>query len=254
MVAMLSDEPSADPEARIPAGRTTPDDPAATGPPSDVPSPRSAAEPDAPPAREAPATTGATPTTATGSGDEHEPPRAGRRPRRIVRRTLKTAVALAVVLAFLALGDRWAVLYAENAAARQVQKALKLHAEPEVHIDSFPFIGQILAGNIDHVEVNVPHVDAGPVSVAQVKGAVDDLRIVGGLPSSVKGAVLSRVRGDILLDFKDLNREVGASQLRLTPGPARTPCWPAAPCPWAAPGPGSRDAHSWSAPGTAVCA
>ncbi|MET7802788.1 LmeA family phospholipid-binding protein [Streptomyces decoyicus] len=98
---------------------------------------------------------------------------------------------------------------------------LKLRDETEVHIDSFPFIGQVLAGNIDHVEVNVPDVDAGPVSVAQVKGTVDDIRIVGSLPSSVKGAVLSRVRGDILLGFKDLNREVGASQIHLMPGPEK---------------------------------
>ncbi|MFK0263505.1 DUF2993 domain-containing protein [Streptomyces angustmyceticus] len=138
-----------------------------------------------------------------------------------MRRTAKAVVALAVVLAFLALGDRWAVLYAENLAAQQVQKALKLRAEPEVHIDSVPFVGQVLAGDIDHVEVDVPDVDAGPVSVAQVKGTADDIRIVGSLPSSVKGAVLSRVRGDILLDFKDLNREVGASQIRLRPGPGK---------------------------------
>ncbi|WP_235445093.1 LmeA family phospholipid-binding protein [Streptomyces sioyaensis] len=155
------------------------------------------------------------------TGDEKEHPRAGRKSRRLVRRTAKVVVALAVVLAFLALGDRWAVLYAQNLAAQQVQKALKLRAEPEVHIDSFPFIGQVLAGNVDHVEVNVPDIDAGPVSVAQVKGTVDDIRIVGSLPSSVKGAVLNRVRGDIFLDFKDLNREVGASQVHLMPGPEK---------------------------------
>ncbi|WP_234426567.1 LmeA family phospholipid-binding protein [Streptomyces niger] len=135
-----------------------------------------------------------------------------------MRRTAKTAVALGVVLAFLALGDRWAVLYAENLAAQKVQDALKLRAEPEVHIDSFPFLGQLAAGHLDHVEVNVPDVPAGRVSVAQVKGTVDDIRIVGSLPTSVKGAVLSRVRGDVFLDFDDLNREVGASQVRLVPG------------------------------------
>ncbi|MGW2918120.1 LmeA family phospholipid-binding protein [Streptomyces angustmyceticus] len=138
-----------------------------------------------------------------------------------MRRTAKVLVALAVVLAFLALGDRWAVLYAENVAAQQAQKALKLRAEPEVHIDSVPFVGQVLAGDIDHVEVDVPDVDAGPVSVAQVKATADDIRIVGSLPSSVKGAVLTRVHGDILLDFKDLNREVGASQIHLRPGPGK---------------------------------
>ncbi|MGW2896686.1 LmeA family phospholipid-binding protein [Streptomyces sp. NPDC001212] len=84
-----------------------------------------------------------------------------------------------------------------------------------------PFLGQVLAGGVDLVEVSVPHVDAGPVSVAQVRANVDDIRIVGSLPSSVKGAVLGRVRGDILLDFKDLNREVGASRVHLSPGPGK---------------------------------
>ncbi|GAA3183219.1 MULTISPECIES: DUF2993 domain-containing protein [Streptomyces] len=257
---MLSNEPSAHSTARVPAGRTPrngeePDAAPARNDGADLgrnDGPDPSRNDDVAPDRDsgaAPAT-GSTPApavpdsapTVTGSGtdpaattatagtgtdtapigDGKEPPRPGRKPRRVlVRRTVKTAVALAVVLAFLALGDRWAVLYAENVAAQQVQRALKLHAEPEVHIDSFPFVGQVLAGGIDHVEVTVPHVDAGPVSVARVKGTVDDIRIVGSLPSSVEGAVLSRVRGDVLLDFKDLNREVGASQIRLRPGPGK---------------------------------
>ncbi|MFG2395715.1 LmeA family phospholipid-binding protein [Streptomyces lydicus] len=209
MVAMLSNEPFADSEARVPASRAPQDGPASENQDPAEPSAPGGEEPDAS------STQGAT------VGVDKEHPRTGRKPRRIVRSTAKVVVALAVVLAILALGDRWAVLYAENVAAQQVQKALKLRAEPEVHIDSFPFIGQVLAGNIDHVEVNVPDVDAGPVSVAQVKGTVDDIRIVGSLPSSVKGAVLSRVHGDVLLDFKDLNREVGASQIHLVPGPEK---------------------------------
>ncbi|MFH9244068.1 LmeA family phospholipid-binding protein [Streptomyces lydicus] len=288
MVAMLSNEPSADSEARVPASRAPQDGPAWDNQGPAEPSAPGGEEPDASStqgntvgvdsgtdtasatvidtavtdngtdsgpradggtsaagtATATAADSGTGSATATGadtrvagaagattaadagtdntiSGDGKEHPRTGRKPRRIVRRTAKVVLALAVVLAILALGDRWAVLYAENVAAQQVQKALKLRAEPEVHIDSFPFIGQVLAGNIDHVEVNVPDVDAGPVSVAQVKGTVDDIRIVGSLPSSVKGAVLSRVRGDVLLDFKDLNREVGASQIHLVPGPEK---------------------------------
>ncbi|MEW9515911.1 LmeA family phospholipid-binding protein [Streptomyces tubercidicus] len=247
---MLSNEPSADSKARVPASRAAQDGPASDNQGPDEPSAQGGEEPDASspqgntvgvdsgigtgsttvsdtavtdnntaPGPGADVGTGTAATATATAADEKKPPRAGRKPRRIVRRTAKVVVALAVVLAFLALGDRWAVLYAENLAAQQVQKALKLRAEPEVHLDSFPFIGQVLAGNIDHVEVDVPDVDAGPVSVAQVKGTVDDIRIVGSLPSSVKGAVLSRVRGDILLDFKDLNREVGASQIHLMPGP-----------------------------------
>ncbi|AJT69830.3 hypothetical protein T261_8235 [Streptomyces lydicus] len=259
MVAMHSNEPSADSKARVPASRAAQDGPASGCRGPDEPSAQGGEEPDtsSPQGNTAGAVSGtgtgsATAVIANGTdstagtgadtsvvgtagattaadagtdntitGDEKEPPRAGRKPRRIVRRTAKVVVGLVVVLAFLALGDRWAVLYAEDLAAQQVQKALKLHAEPEVHIDSFPFIGQVLAGNIDHVEVNVPDVDAGPVSVAQAKGTADGIRIVGSLPSSAKGAVLSRVRGDILLDLKDLNREVGASQVHLMPGPEK---------------------------------
>lgn len=251
MVAMLSNEPSANSKTRIPASRAAQDGPASDNQGPDGPSAQgNTVGVDSCPGTGTAAATataagsgtdsttvtgadtsalgaaGAGPVSATGAGtdhtitgDEKEHPRAERKAPRIVWRTAKVVVTLAVVLALLALGDRWAVLYAENLAAQQVQKALKLHAEPEVHIDSFPFIGQVLAGTIDHVEVNVPDVDAGPVSVAQVKGTGDNVRIVGSLPSSVKGAVLSRVRGDILLDFKDLNREVGASQIHLRPVP-----------------------------------
>ena len=214
-MAMIENGPSEDSTARIPGARTPAERPDRDDKASHSPS--------AGPGQRASDGTGGH------SGEDGAAPRdrkarkarrrEARRARRSpVRTTAKLIVALVVVLAFLALGDRWAVLYAENMAAQKVQEALKLHAEPEVHIDSFPFLGQVAMGNIDHVDVNVPHVSAGRVSVAQVKGSVDDIRIVGSLPSSVKGAVLSKVRGDVLLDFDDLNREVGASQVKLAPG------------------------------------
>ncbi|WP_425841019.1 DUF2993 domain-containing protein [Streptomyces fractus] len=197
---MIENGPSEDSTAHIPATRT-----ATGGEPADD-------APDSPP--------GDTDTPQDRSRNRKD--RKARRARRSpARTTVKVLITLGVVLGFLALGDRWAVLYAQNMAAKKVQEALKLHAEPEVHIDAFPFLGQVAMGHIDHVEVNVPHVPAGPVSIAQVKGSIDDIRIVGSLPSSVKGAVLSKVRGDILLDFDDLNREVGASQVKLSPGPHR---------------------------------
>jgi hypothetical protein len=141
-----------------------------------------------------------------------------RRRRSIAGRAVKTAVALAVLLAFLFVGDRWAALYAENKAAEKVRSALKLHAEPEVHIGGFPFLTQLAGERLDHVEVAVPDMPAGRISVAQVKGSVDDVRIVGGAPSSIKGAVLGRMEGDVLLDFDDLDRELGTSQVDFTAG------------------------------------
>ncbi|WP_461016276.1 LmeA family phospholipid-binding protein [Streptomyces daliensis] len=145
-----------------------------------------------------------------------------RRRRSRIRTSLKIGIALAVLLAFLGVGDRWAVLYAENKAAEKVQGALKLHAEPEVHINGFPFLTQLASERLDDVDITIPDMPAGRVSVAQVKGSVNDVRIVGDAPTSIKGAVLGQMRGHVLLDFDDLDRELGTSQVRFTAGGKNT--------------------------------
>jgi hypothetical protein len=141
-----------------------------------------------------------------------------RRRASLIGRSLKTSVAIVVLLAFLFVGDRWAALYAENKAAEKVRSALKLHAEPEVHIRGFPFLTQVAGERLDHVDIAVPDMPAGRISVAQVRGSVDDVRIVGGAPSAIKGAVLGRMKGYVLLDFDDLDRELGTSQVDFTAG------------------------------------
>lgn len=145
-----------------------------------------------------------------------------RRRRSRVRRTVKLAILCCTLLAFLAVGDRWAALYAEGKAAEKVQQSLHLHARPEVHIEGFPFLTQVARGRLDHVETKIPDVPAGRVSVAQVSGDVDDVKIVGDAPSAIKGAVLGRMKGDVLLDFDDLDRELGTSQVAFTAGGRHT--------------------------------
>ncbi|MFE9386206.1 DUF2993 domain-containing protein [Streptomyces sp. NPDC007025] len=145
-----------------------------------------------------------------------------RRRRSRLSRTVKLGVVCCALLAFLGVADRWAALYAEGKAADQVQSALKLHARPEVHINGFPFLTQVARNRLDDVEVTIPDVPAGRVSVAQVSGRVKDVRIIGDAPSSVRGAVLGRMKGDVLLDFDDLDRELGTSQVTFTPGGTHT--------------------------------
>ncbi|MBO8186702.1 LmeA family phospholipid-binding protein [Streptomyces spirodelae] len=145
-----------------------------------------------------------------------------RRRRSRLSRTVKLGIACCALLAFLGVGDRWAVLYAEGKAAEKVQDSLHLHARPEVHINGFPFLTQVAKGRLDHVEVAVPDVPAGRVSVAQVSGTVNDVRIVGDAPSAIRGAVLGRMKGDVLLDFDDLDRELGTSQVKFTAGGEHT--------------------------------
>ncbi|MBV1935295.1 DUF2993 domain-containing protein [Streptomyces sp. BV286] len=125
---------------------------------------------------------------------------------------VKAVIAVLVLAAFLALGDRWALLYAERTAAEKVRDQLKLSAAPEVEIDGFPFVTQVLDKRIDSVSVTVPDVEADRVSLAKVSATATGIRIDGGL-TSIRGASIPRIDGEVLLSFDDLNRELGASQV-----------------------------------------
>jgi hypothetical protein len=148
--------------------------------------------------------------------------RRARRPRRRRRSPLaglslavKAVIAVLVLAAFLALGDRWALLYAERTAAEKVRDQLNLSAAPEVEIDGFPFLTQVLDRRIDSVSITVPDVAANRVSLAKVSAEATGIRIDGGL-TSISGVRIPELRGEVLLSFNDLNRELGASQMTFT--------------------------------------
>ncbi|MFJ7998671.1 DUF2993 domain-containing protein [Streptomyces sp. NPDC096310] len=129
---------------------------------------------------------------------------------------LKLSVTLVACMAFLLLADRAALLYAQDKAEEKLQKSLGLATPPAVDIHGFPFLTQVIGKRLDRVDVTVPHVAADRVSLAEVRASASDIRVVGDLPTAVKGAVVSRMDGDVLLSFDDLNRELGASQVTFT--------------------------------------
>lgn len=158
-------------------------------------------------------------------------PRRGRRTSRRLRhrrrfraipRTLKLLIAVAALAAILVLGDRCAVLYAEKKASEKIRDDLHLAAAPQVDIHGFPFLTQVLGKRLKRVDITVPHVDAGRVSVAEVRASGRDIRLTGDLPTAVRGAVVGRLDGDVRLSFADLNRELGASQVRFSDAGADT--------------------------------
>ncbi|MFJ9105556.1 DUF2993 domain-containing protein [Streptomyces sp. NPDC102405] len=129
---------------------------------------------------------------------------------------LKTVASLLVLAAFLTLADRWALLYAEHRAADTLKDRLRLTAAPEVEIDGFPFLPQLVGGRLESVKVTVPDVAADRVTLAAVSATAHDIRLDGDGPTSVRGARVPRLDGDVLLSFADMNRELGASQVTFT--------------------------------------
>ncbi|MCQ9180629.1 DUF2993 domain-containing protein [Streptomyces sp. IBSBF 2953] len=129
---------------------------------------------------------------------------------------VKTVVGLVVLTAFVGLADRWALLYAQHRAAESLKEQLGLAAAPEVEIGGFPFLTQVAARRLDSVRVTVPDVAADRVSLARVTATAHDIRLDTDGFTTVRGAHVSRLDGDVLLSFSDLNRELGASQVRFT--------------------------------------
>ncbi|MFF8938844.1 DUF2993 domain-containing protein [Streptomyces paradoxus] len=129
---------------------------------------------------------------------------------------VKAVVGLVVLAAFAALGDRWAVLYAEHRAADTLKDRLDLAAAPEVEIGGFPFLTQLADKRLESVKVTVPDVAADRVSLARVSATAHDVTLNADGPTSVRGADVPRFDGDVMLSFEDLNRELGASQVTFT--------------------------------------
>ncbi|GAB7031744.1 DUF2993 domain-containing protein [Streptomyces sp. NPDC021749] len=129
---------------------------------------------------------------------------------------VKLLVAVLVCTAFLSLFDRFAVLYAQDKAAEKLKDALHLNATPEVDIQGFPFLTQVLDKRVDQVKVTIPDLAADRVSLAKFEATARDVRLDGDLPSSIKGATIGSMHGDVLLAFDDMNRELGASQVKFS--------------------------------------
>ncbi|MER6424352.1 DUF2993 domain-containing protein [Streptomyces sp. NPDC001137] len=146
--------------------------------------------------------------------------RGGRRRRRRfagLPLALKAVVGVVVLAAFLTLADRWALLYAERRAADELKDRMHLSAAPEVDIDGFPFLTQLADDRLKSVKVTVPDVAADRVSLARVTATAHDVRLnAPDGPTSVRGAGIPRLDGEVLLSFDDLNRELGASQVTFT--------------------------------------
>ncbi|MGD6753480.1 DUF2993 domain-containing protein [Streptomyces sp. BH105] len=152
--------------------------------------------------------------------DHWSPPdhrRAGRRRRRSrlagLSFALKGLIAVVVLCGFLAMADRWAVLYAENKAAEQIKKQMKLTAAPEVEIGGFPFLTQLADRRIGEMKVTVPDVAADRVTLAKVSATAHNVRIKGSGLTDISGAYADQMNGQVLLSFADMNRELGASQV-----------------------------------------
>jgi hypothetical protein len=125
------------------------------------------------------------------------PPTAGP-PRRGRRRLWIVLGSLLVLLVLLVALDRVAVAYADSQAAQQM-KSQGFPAKPDVTIEGFPFLTQVISRNLNDVHVTASKIAEGPVTLSLVADATDVK-----LNSDFQSGTITHINGTGLIGFSSL--------------------------------------------------
>ncbi|OEJ95229.1 LmeA family phospholipid-binding protein [Streptomyces thermolilacinus] len=114
-------------------------------------------------------------------------------------RALRTLLIIAVVLGGLfTIADRLAVAAAESEAADRVQARQGLSTAPDVAIRGFPFLTQIMGGELDQVDVAMTGVEATAggrtVRVGELNAELRGVRLENGYSRAVAASATGTAR------------------------------------------------------------
>ena len=121
---------------------------------------------------------------------------AGRRPRRRRRRVTMSIFTVLVILIVLVIGDRVAKAVAENDIANQIKSA-DSQINPSVNIPGFPFLTQVIARDINQIDISASNVPAGPITITSVNAVAKGVHING----SFNGGEVDSVTATVFVGF-----------------------------------------------------
>jgi hypothetical protein len=127
-----------------------------------------------------------------------------RRRHRALRNTI--VVVLALIVLFI-VGDRLAVLYAQNQVAQQFKEQGGFEGTPSVSIKGFPFLTQVIAHNIHEITITSDKIKAGPVTITNLDANITDVKLNGGFTAGTIG----HLDGKALIPFSGLTNALGGA-------------------------------------------
>ena len=132
----------------------------------------------------------------------YAPPRL--RPRR--RWGLRLLIALLVLIGLLVAADRISLAVAERMAADTLQRSQQLPHRPDVSIDGFPFLTQLVGMTFDQIEVSVADATVGSgdrtVTLSKVHITLHDVHVF----DDFHRATASSGSATALLSYAELSR------------------------------------------------
>jgi hypothetical protein len=115
---------------------------------------------------------------------------------------IKLAIAAALLLAVLGVGDVGARIYAQDRASHQIDQRVP-GASSSVSISSFPFVAKLLmSGKVDKITAQVKHANAGQFTFDRIDVTLSGVRLnrdqlVNGQHVQVDGISVGNVRADL---------------------------------------------------------
>lgn len=136
-------------------------------------------------------------------------------------RALRILLIVVVVLGVLfVIADRVAVHFAESEAADRLKSTENLAATPDVSIKGFPFLTQVVGGELDDVEVGIKNYEASTGTGGE-KVRIDDLnaRMKGvSFSGDYSSATAASATGTALIAYDELLKTARSEPTRVAPG------------------------------------
>ncbi|WP_049567735.1 DUF2993 domain-containing protein [Streptomyces sp. SBT349] len=120
-----------------------------------------------------------------------------------------TLIVVGVLVLLTIAADRVAVWVAQNEVASRARDELGLSSEPDVKIQGFPFLTQVMNTRLDHVDLGLDQyeaqVDDQALTVEELELELRNVEVTGNF----SGAVAETAEGEGLIGYEELSRAYG---------------------------------------------
>jgi DUF2993 family protein len=124
--------------------------------------------------------------------------------RRRGRRWLITVLVIVVILVGADFATR---AVAEQVAATQFQKQGHLSTKPDVTIEGFPFLTQVVTKDISNVKIGISNLQEGPVTFTSINATASAIKLKSYAFSS---GTIGHINGTALIDFSSLGNTLAS--------------------------------------------
>jgi hypothetical protein len=134
-------------------------------------------------------------------------------------RLFKLAFSLVFLLVLLVVADRLAARVAGQVVADRIKASQHLTTTPEVTVDGFPFLTQLVRGTYDQVDASAVDINRGKVRASSLSLHLHGVHLKAAdvLSQSVKAISVDRADGTVVLSYADVNALVQPEGIKVTP-------------------------------------